>query len=116
MSTVAMAGRRRRDQFREFIEEFFVDEINNAGEDYDLQDVLEGLMLPGDVRKIDQAPANRDLEVDLVEGWVSEEGDLLNMPFDGRTHLNVDDNFPDDPQPIDFFSLFIFCITFVIEK
>ena len=65
-------------------------------------------MLPGDVRKIDQAPANRDLDVDLAEGWVSEEGDLVNMPFDGCMHLQTNDNFPEDPQPIDFFSLLIY--------
>ncbi|XP_070211318.1 piggyBac transposable element-derived protein 4-like [Littorina saxatilis] len=101
--------RRDRNVFQDFFDDFFADpDLDEVGEEafyIDLQDV----MLVGDIMDLDQAPNNRDFEADVQEGWSSEwgEGATVNMPFDRETVLNVGEDFPENPQPLDFFRLFV---------
>eukprot|EP00745_Piridium_sociabile_P021971 TRINITY_DN3402_c0_g2_i1.p2 TRINITY_DN3402_c0_g2~~TRINITY_DN3402_c0_g2_i1.p2 ORF type:complete len:136 (+),score=25.97 TRINITY_DN3402_c0_g2_i1:2344-2751(+) len=99
-------AQRDRNVFQDFFDDFFADpDLDEVVEDENYID-LQDIMLVGDIMDLDQAPNNRDFEADVQAGWRSEGG-VVNMPFERETALHVGDDFPDNPQPLDFFRLFV---------
>ena len=91
-------------RYRNFFEDFFADAELRNEEQEEVNEILEAVMIAGDVNEIQQAPNNREFEIDVEEGWKSDSDAVINMPFLGRSQLNIE--LPDDPQPLDFFKLF----------
>ena len=67
-----VASAEQRARYRNFFEDFFADAELRNEEQEEVKEILEAVMIAGDVNEIQQAPNNREFEIDVEEGWKSE--------------------------------------------
>ena len=76
LSVTLAAPAEQRARYRNFFEDFFADAELRNEEQEEVNEILEAVMIAGDVNEIQQAPNNRKFEIDVEEGWKSDSDAL----------------------------------------